>query len=550
MTKKLTALIMTLIMVLALAACGPSGGANNTNNAANAEPAYPIEQLTIGMTAAIEKAVPDEYNYEMLSSGVTHLPLVYQDTEGAFHPLLASFETKDAATWTFTIVDGMKWSDGVDVTAEDILFTLQRADESGSANLKDQTDKDGKTTAAKYSAYKISDDKKSISLTLATPNVRELGNMTSFRPIPKHIYEGKTEVSDDEARIGNGPYVFESFSKESGTIIFKANENYSKQPNVGKIVYQVFGSDDTMYMALEKGEIDMTWIYSAGINANYHDALGKSANVQLITVAASNAPAVLAFNNAKGPFADENLRQAVAAALDYEQLRVKVGSANAVTPNRGFVPTTTIGYTKTEQLKQDLAAAEKYMNAAGYKKNADGKFADASGNVFGFTLTFRSDQTNKVESADIIKNCLEAFGISVTLEPLDSASYNAKTSNKFSENNITMEAALFGYTTAGMGMGSGLATIYVDGTHAVQGGCQVFDAEFKNAEKELGSASTLDAYNKAAAKVQEYYAKHTPLVALYWDSFVYGVSAKYANITVDNAFGLNNVNNWFSITKK
>ena len=545
--KKTIALIIAAVMVLSLAACGSNPA--NANNAAD-QPGYPIEQLKVGITAAIEKAVPDEYAYEMLSSGVTHMPLVYQDTDGAFHPLLASYDTKDSATWTYTIVDGMKWSDGTDVTAEDILFTLQRADEQGGGNFKSQTDKDGKTVDAKYSGYKLSDDKKSISLTLTTPNVRELGNMTSFRPIPKHIFEGKTTVSDDDARIGNGPYVFESFSKDSGTLVFAANKNYKQQPNVGKIIYQIFGSEDTMYMALEKGEIDMTWIYSSGINANYHEALGKSANVQLLTVAASNAPAVLAFNNAKGPFADENLRQAVACALDYEQLRVKVGSANAVTPNRGFVPTTTIGYAKTEQLKQDLAAAEKYMNAAGYSKNADGKFADASGKAFSFTLTFRSDQSNKVASADIIKNCLESFGIGVTLEPLDSASYNAKTSNKFSENNITMEAALFGYTTAGMGMGSGLATIYVDGTHAVQGGCQVFDSAFKDAEKALGSAATLEAYYAAAAKVQDYYAKHTPLVALYWDSFVYGVNAKYTGITIDNAFGLNNVNNWFSITAK
>ena len=548
MTKKIMALMIALIMVLALAACGPAAG--NTNNAANAVESYPIEQIKVGITAAIEKAVPDEYAYEMLSSGVTHMPLVWQDTEGAFHPLLASFETKDATTWTYTIVDGMQWSDGTPVTAEDILFTIQRADEQGGANFKSQTDKDGKTVAAKYSGYKLSEDKKSISLTLTTPNVRELGNMTSFRPLPKHIYDGKTSVADADARIGNGPYVFDSFSKDSGTLIFTANKNYKQQPNVGKIVYQIFSSEDTMYMALEKGEIDMTWIYSSGINANYHDALGKSANVQLLTVAASNAPAVLAFNNAKGPFADENLRKAVASALDYEQLRVKVGSANAVTPNRGFVPTTTIGYTATETLKQDLKAAEQYMNAAGYKKNADGKFADASGKVFSFTLTFRSDQSNKVASADIIKNCLESFGIGVTLEPLDSASYNAKTSNKFSEKNITMEAALFGYTSAGMGMGSGLATIYVDGTHAVQGGCQVFDADFKAAETALGSAATLDAYNAAAAKVQDFYAKHTPLVALYWDSFVYGVNARYTDVTIDNAFGLNNVNNWFSIKAK
>jgi peptide/nickel transport system substrate-binding protein len=303
-------------------------------------------------------------------------------------------------------------------------------------------------------------------------------------------------------------------------------------------------------MALEKGDIDMVWNYSSGVGANYQDSLRSSENVKLTSVAATNAPAVLAFNNTKGPFANEDLRKAVAFALDYEQLRSKVGSVDAQTPNRGFVPTSTIGYKDTEALKTDLAEAEKYMNAAGYTKNADGKFVDANGKVFGFTLTFRSDRNNHVSCADIIKNCLESFGIEVKLEPLDSASYNAKTSNKFSENNITMEAALFGYTSAGMSMGAGLGTIYVDGTHAVQGGCQVFDETFKAAVDELGSAATLEEYGKAAAKVQDYYAEHMPLVGLYWDSLTYGSSAKIDNMTIDNVFGLNNANNWLSITVK
>ena len=538
MTKKITALLLAALLIFSFAACGKNGKTPE------------VEQITVGTTAVIEKAVMGEYNYEMLASAVTHLPLVWQDTNGAFHPLLAEYATEDSKTWKYTIVDGMKWSDGTAVTAEDILFTLQYEDSQGSANLVSQSDKDGNTVAPKYSSYKISDDKKSIELTLASPNVRELGNMTSFRVLPKHIYEGKAELTDDEARIGNGPYVFENFSKDSGTITFVVNKNYKDTPNVERIVYQLFGNEDTMYMALEKGDIDIVWNYSTGVGANYQDTLRASENVKLTSVAATNAPAVLAFNNAKGPFKDENLRKAVAYALDYEQLRTKVGSVDAQTPNKGFVPTSTIGYKETEGLKTDLAEAEKYMNAAGYTKNAAGKFADANGNVFSFTLTFRSDRNNHVSCADIIKNSLDAFGIDVKLEGLDSATYNSKTSNKFSENNITMEAALFGYTAAGMSMGGGLGTIYVDGTHAVQGGCQVFDENFKSAVTELSSAVTLDAYEAAAAKVQDYYAEHMPLVGLYWDSLTYGSSAKLDNMTVDNNFGLNNANNWLSLTVK
>ena len=507
-----------------------------------------IDQLVIGTTAQIETAAMGEYNYEMLASGTTHIPLVYQDTDGNFHPLLATWETEDSLTWTYTIVDGMTWEDGEPVTAEDILFTLQYEDEGGSANLVDQQDSEGKTTSAKYASYELSEDGKSISLTLAAPNVRELGNMTSFRTLPKHVYEGKETLTEDELRFGCGPYKFSSFSKDSGTITFEINEYYPEKPNVKELVYQLYQNEDTMYLALQQGDIDMVWIYSTGIGAAYQDVLAASDNVSLISVTAQNAPAVLAFNNANGPFADENLRHAVALALDYEVFREKVGSAMAEIPDSGFVPASTVGYHPTEKLKTDLEAAEQYMEAAGYQKNADGKFEDADGNVFGFTLTFRSDRPNQVSCAELIKTQIEAFGGEVTLDGLDSASYNAKTSNKFSENNITMEAALFGYTSAGMGMGNGLATIYVDGTHAVQGGAQVYDEAFQEILKQMSDSVTLDEYVQAAGLMQEYYAEHLPVIALYWDSLTYGVASDLQNIVVDNAFGLNNVNNWLSIS--
>lgn len=167
----------------------------------NRTPASPIDTLTVGTTASIETAVFGEYNFDMLASGVSELPLVYQDTKGEYHPLLAAYSTEDAATWTYTIQDGMTWSDGEPVTAEDILFTLQYDQANGSANFEAQTAEDGKVTEAKYTGYTISDDMMSISLTLASPNVRELSNMTSFRVMPKHVYEGKDTVTDEEARI-------------------------------------------------------------------------------------------------------------------------------------------------------------------------------------------------------------------------------------------------------------------------------------------------------------------------------------------------------------
>ena len=561
--KKVGSLLLAVLMVLSLAACGKTPAeptqtpstqpSTETPTTEATEPAstYAIDTLTVGTTAAIETAVFGEYNFDMLASGVSELPLVYQDTKGEYHPLLATYATEDAATWTYTIQDGMTWSDGEPVTAEDILFTLQYDQANGSANFEAQTGEDGKVTDAKYTGYSLSDDKMSISLTLASPNVRELSNMTSFRIMPKHVYEDKDTVTEAEGRITCGPYVLESFNKEAGTITFAVNEYYPLKPNVEKIVYQLFGNEDTMYLALQQGDIDMVWAYSTGVAGTYQDVLSTDTNVSLVNVAAANAPAVLAFNNAKGLFSDENLRQAVSYALNYEEFKTYFGSAYAEIPNRGFVPSTTVGYTDTEKLTTDTAKADEYMKAAGYtEKNADGFYVNADGAAAAFTLTVNAAKETHVGYAEMIKTQLEAFGIQVNLDAVDKDAYNAKTSNKFSENNITMEAAIYGYTAAGMGMGNGLGSIYVDGNHAVQGGCQVFDEAFSSILDELKAAKTIEEYYTGAAKLQDYYAGHMPLIALYWDNMMLAYSSKLDNVTVDAVFGLNNVNNWFSITKK
>lgn len=561
--KKVGSLLLAVLMVLSLAACGktpaeptqtPSTQPSTetpTTEATEPAPTYAIDTLTVGTTAAIETAVFGEYNFDMLASGVSELPLVYQDTKGEYHPLLATYATEDAATWTYTIQDGMTWSDGAPVTAKDILFTLQYDQANGSANFEAQTGEDGKVTEAKYTGYTLSDDKMSISLTLASPNVRELSNMTSFRVMPKHVYEGKDTVTEAEGRITCGPYVLESFNKEAGTITFAVNEYYPQKPNVEKIVYQLFGNEDTMYLALQQGDIDMVWAYSTGVAGTYQDVLSTDTNVSLVNVAAANAPAVLAFNNAKGMFSDENLRRAVSYALNYEEFKTYFGSAYAEIPNRGFVPSTTVGYTDTEKLTTDTAKADEYMKAAGYtEKNADGFYVNADGAAAAFTLTVNAAKETHVGYAEMIKTQLEAFGIQVNLDAVDKDAYNAKTSNKFSENNITMEAAIYGYTAAGMGMGNGLGSIYVDGNHAVQGGCQVFDEAFSSILDELKAAKTIEEYYTGAAKLQDYYAAHMPLIALYWDNMMLAYSSKLDNVTVDAVFGLNNVNNWFSITKK
>lgn len=561
MKRKCLALVLAAVMAAGMmAGCTQTPPATDPETvpatieqtqAAQPQEAQTIDQITIGTLSQIETATREEYAYDMLASGVSEMPLVYQDTAGDFHPLLADFHTEDGKVWTYTVEEGMCWNDGTPVTAEDILFTLNYEDAGGSANFVDQTDAEGKTTKAKYTDCTVSEDGRSISLTLAAPNVRALSGMTSFRVMPKHIYEGNDAPTEADRRVTCGPYQLEQFHKESGTLTFVPNPHFPGKPHVEKIVYRLFNNADTMYLALQSGDIDMVWDYSQGVPASYQQVLAQDNSILLTNVPAANAPAVLVFNNTNGIFADGNLRKAVSCALDYEVFKTYFGSPYAQTPGMGFVPSTTVGYRQTPALHQDLDQMKEHLAAAGYtQRNADGHYVNANGAVLGFTLTVNADKQTHMGYAELIKTQLEQAGIQVTLDAVDKASYNAKTSNKFSENHITMEAAIFGYTAAGMGMGNGLGTIYVDGRHPVQGGAQVFDEEFQSILTQMEQAKDLEQYKRAAGQMQEFYAEQMPLLALYWDNMMYACSAGLDHVTVDNTFGLNNIPNWFTITRK
>lgn len=536
--RKISAAFLAASMLL-LAACG------SVNNGSISKPeSEEIAQFLIGTSTQIEKAVRDEYNYDMLASGTSEICVVAKNADGSFSPLLASYETEDSLTWKYKIMDGLCWSDGNKVTAEDLLFSIEY---EGKEQLFTEGENKGK-----YKSYEISADNTTLTLVLETANVKELDEMAVLRIRPKHIYDGKTpdDLTDSEKRISCGPYILETFDKNAGTICFIRNENYPKKAKAERIIYKLFANEDVLYQSLIQGDIDMVWNYAQGVPENYQDVLASNSNVKLDTFTASNCPAMLVFNNSNGLFADQNLREAVAMALDYEAFKTYFASANAKTPSRSFAPESLTGYKDTETLKTDLSKAAEYMTKAGYVKN--GSVYEKDGKAAEFTLTVNSSKAAHLGYAEYVKNQLEAFGIKVNIDSLDKTHYNERTSHKFaregehSYGKITMEAAIMGYTAYGM---SDFGGMYINGNDKTQGGAEVYDAKLDAAMDALNMAGTLEEYCRAAGQIQDYYAENIPAVALYWDSLVYAHNSAVSGLAIDSNFGLNNINNWFLIRK-
>ena len=222
-------------------------------------------------------------------------------------------------------------------------------------------------------------------------------------------------------------------------------------------------------------------------------------------------------------------------------------SKYASTPNRSFAPTTLVGFKETEQLKTNYDKASEYMTKAGYTK--DDKYWVKDGISAEFKLMVNASKEMHVGYAEFVKTQLERFGIKVNLDTVDATTYNAKTSNKFASeqgSTVSMEAAIMGYTAFGM---KNLGDMYINGNHQTQGGAQVFDDSLNEIINSLNNAKTLEEYINYAGQLQDFYAQETPAIALYWDSLIVAYSALLTDITLDSTFGINNINNWFSMKK-
>ena len=475
---------------------------------------------------AISKAVRNEYDYEKLANGLSLLPLVYKDANGEYKPLMMSWTSSEAGkVWNFTVTDGYFWEDGEKVTGEDLLYTLQKSD-----NYRNST---------------LSADKMTVTVTLDTANGRLVSGMTTMTLLPAHIYKNNANPTVEQQRMGYGPYMLNNYNENANTLSFIVNPAYTKgTPKLHKILVKMFASEDVMYTALKNGEIDMAWSYGSGVPAAYQNAISGE-GFGTMKYSAGNIK-TLVFNTRDGfLFSNENLRKAVSCALDYNAL-TGLGSSTAVIANKGIVPAAIEGYTPTAVNAKNISQFESYMSAAGYAKNGDGKYAKG-GEILSFDLTYNNGDTIQSNAAEMIKNQLEPLGITVNLDGLAKANYQAKTANMMARaegHDVNMTACIMGWTAFGM---NNAGSTYVNGNNGTQGACGVFDTTYVGYVSAMTSAASMESYATAAAGAQNWYADHVPAIALYWDTNVYAYSNAYTGFVYDATLGLNNVFTWTNL---
>ena len=326
-------------------------------------------------------------------------PLVTLDTKLGIKPGLAeSWSQPDPKTLVFKLRRGVKFHDGTDFNAEAAKFNFER--------MKTEPKSVRKGEVANIDTVEVVDSH-TLKVNLKKPDAALLATLTDRAGMmvsPKVIQERGAELQRNAKGAGTGPFEFVEWVKDSHLVI-KRNEGYwNKQggPYLDRIRYRPIPDDVVKLQSLQSGEIDvMDYVQPRDVAAVKADK-----NVVVVDVP-SLADFAYQLNHTRPPFNVKALRQAVAYALDVEQI-VKGVWLNVGVPANGPIPPTSWAYDKSiPPIKRDLAKAKAKLAEGGQPGG------------FSFALTTNNIPIN-IQEAEVVQAQLREAGITVKVNLVDS----------------------------------------------------------------------------------------------------------------------------------
>ncbi len=373
-----------------------------------------LNPFTASLSAATQVG---RFNYEFLT-----LPSA-EDTAPTGGVAESWKTSDDKLTWTFTIRQGMKWSDGKDVTAQDPAFTFQRMLDDENARTANGS------YVTNFESVSAPDDR-----TLVIKNKAPQSNMTALDVpiVPKHIWEPIKDLnapSTDEISVvgvGSGPYLVTEYKKNE-FVKFKANKNYWRgAPKVDELQLLQFKDAEAAVNALKQGEVDVI----NRLTPTQFDALKDQANITT-----NKAPGRrynhLIFNfgvknvdnkpigDGNAALQDIRVRKAVSEAIDRQTIVDKVmGGYGQV--GTSVVPAIYKAYQwvpdEAQKAKFDLAAANTALDQAGYPKGPDGVRTTPAGGKLELRLAGHANRPFDQRVSQFVTGWLKDIGIAVKQE--------------------------------------------------------------------------------------------------------------------------------------
>src|SRR5581483_10175612 len=334
------------------------------------------------------------FSFEVLEN--VYDTLVEPDRNLEMRPALAeSWDVSpDQLVWTFHLRRGVTFHDGTPFSASDVVYSYRR--------IIDQH----LTNAYRFAA--VSDvtapDPSTVAITVKHPTPNLLVNIGGFKGMA--IVERKNVESGEIAThpVGTGPFAFKS-SKSGDSITLVANKRYwGPPPAISGVTFRFIPEASTALSALQAGEIDWT----DSVPTQRVDEL-KGDDSLTLGVTPSNDYWYLTLNEARPPFSDVQVRQAIAYGIDRDAI-VQATSYGTAVANQLAIPKGSPWYTDYHRYSRDVTKAKSLLAQAGVKDL-----------TLEMMATTQYPQT--VTAAQIIADNLAAVGITVKIHTVDFATW-------------------------------------------------------------------------------------------------------------------------------
>jgi peptide/nickel transport system substrate-binding protein len=401
------ALSAAAAVTTALAACGgPSSSSNAGQGGSSGNGADSID-VALGYN---NNSSWDPHNtgsaFAMAAHNHVYEPLWDAEavTRKPFAALAAELPDAKASEWTVKLRDGAKWHDGKLVTADDVVYSINRVL---------STDKKVLTNAffAAWLAGASKIDDSTVKITLKFPFSSAVQRFSIIKILPKHHFDGQSDdfFKQGKNALGSGPFKvtghqdtsftkFEAFQDYNGPIkpafkMMQWNVSVDAAARVGLLTSGISGvqiSDN-----IPQDSIDS--LKSKGLTVDGKDSMNLLG---------------LAFNTSKAPFKDKRVRHALRMAIDTKKL-IDVSIAGKGTPATGFLHEASPDYNKAAtQFEYNPEKAKKLLEEAGVKN-----------------LSVRLLSTNiswTKTAVNTIKESWDAIGVQTTLDVVETAAFNSK----------------------------------------------------------------------------------------------------------------------------
>ena len=314
--------------------------------------------------------------------------------------LAKNYKFIDDTTLEFELKQGILWSDGEELTAQDIIFTYKTITSPKIFTPYSSDFRYVKSVEA-IGKYKI-------LVKYKEPYFKAL-EIWMMDILPSHILKNDKDLMTSDFNkhpIGSGSYTIKGFSPSNDIKLFANPKYFEHKANIDKIIYHFIPDPSTEFLTLKTKKLDMGSLTPMQYERQIDEEFKKHFN---IFEKMSQGYTYLGFNLKDKKFQNPKIREALSLAIDRKELVDILFLGHGRVCNGPFMPKTFAYPNDLKPPTLNRKRAKKLLKEAGFDKN----------HPFNFELITNSNNSNRVYTAQIIQHQLKKIGVNVKIRVME-----------------------------------------------------------------------------------------------------------------------------------